>query len=82
MKKNKVKTKELIQQAIEPFQFDLLRELIKAGDGVLKHGKEEIWYKTPNPRLENHSPIDLIKNLQGIKDVKNILEQRKWGLHS
>lgn len=68
--------------ARESFQVDLVQELVKAGDGVLKQGKEEIWYKTPNPRLGNYAPINLIKDPQGLKDVKNLLEQRKWGLHS
>ena len=66
----------------DSFRLELLFELAEAGSGVLKPGKEPLWYNTPNPALGNYTPINLLKDPQGLKDIKNVLERRAWGIPS
>ncbi|MBI4248476.1 MAG: DUF2384 domain-containing protein [Elusimicrobia bacterium] len=64
----------------DSFRLDLVYEIVEAARGVLKPGKEHLWYNTPNPALGNYTPVNLLKDPQGLRDVKNVLERRKWGL--
>lgn len=64
----------------DSFRFDLVFEVVEAARGVLRPKKEHLWYNTPNPALGNYIPINLLKDPQGLRDVKSVLERRKWGI--
>jgi len=61
-------------------KVDELQVILKKMSGIIKKDKETEWLNTPNEDLGNKTPLEVMKDRNGIQEVKHLLGRLEWGI--
>jgi putative toxin-antitoxin system antitoxin component (TIGR02293 family) len=59
-----------------------LAHVLKMLEGVIVQGDVRRWLERPHPGLRGHKPVDLLSNVYGFEEVRNLIESIKSGQYA
>ncbi|MFQ5781228.1 MAG: antitoxin Xre/MbcA/ParS toxin-binding domain-containing protein [Nitrospiria bacterium] len=66
--------------ALERERLELIHELARIAGEIMEKDDIPAWFSTPKAAFSGKKPLDLLSTFRGIQQVRERLEQARWGV--
>lgn len=66
--------------ALERERLELIHELTLISDEIMEKNDIPPWFSRPKVAFSGKKPLDLLSTFRGIQQVREHLEQARWGV--
>ncbi len=66
--------------ALERERLELIHELSLISEEIMEKNDIPAWFSRPKTAFSGNKPLDLLSTFRGIQQVRELLEQTRWGV--
>jgi len=66
--------------ALERERLELIHELALISEEIMEKNDIASWFSRPKTAFSGNKPLDLLSSFRGIQQVRELLEQTRWGV--
>lgn len=69
-----------VPPVLERERLGLIHELVLISGEIMEKSDVSVWFSRPKTVFSGNKPLDLLSSFRGIQQVRELLEQTRWGV--